>query len=369
MFAMNKVRICHMTSVHPRYDVRIFLKECKYLSVYYDVYLLVADGKGNEEFENIHIIDVGKPTRRLKRMFSTSNLIYFKAIDLNCNIYHFHDPELIFTGAKLVKKGKKVIYDVHEDVPKQIKSKDYYNIWFRIFASFFIAKVENYYAPKFSAIITATDFIKKRFERLNNVITEVCNFPLMSEFRIDSSYNRTENRICYIGGISVQRGINEIIKVFDKKHDFFLELAGEIENKEIAQRINSLDPDRIKYHGFINRKQVQELISRSKIGLVILHPTPNHLNSLPIKMFEYMAGGIPVIASGFSLWKQIIEENNCGICVDPFDLNAIEKAIRFFIDNESERKRMGANGRNAVMSKYQWDTEAAKLHDIYRKLA
>jgi glycosyltransferase involved in cell wall biosynthesis len=366
---MNKVRICHLTSVHPRYDVRIFFKECKYLSVYYDVYLLVADGKGNEEIENIHIIDIGKPAGRLKRMFSTSYLMYYKAIDLDCNIYHFHDPELIFTGAKLVRKGKKVIYDVHEDVPRQIKSKYYYNIFIRVFASFFIEKVEKHFAPKFNAIITATEYIKKRFQKMNHLTEEVCNFPIMNSPYTTSTFERGENRICYIGGISAQRGIKELIEIFDKNNDYFLELAGEIESSKTAILINSIDTERIKYRGVINREEVEELIGMSKIGLVLLHPTPNHLNSLPIKMFEYMAGGIPVIASEFPLWKRIIEDNNCGICVNPFDLEAIRKAIRFLIDNEEERVTMGENGRNTVLKKYLWDMEAVKLHGIYRKLA
>jgi len=366
---MNRIRICHLTSVHPRYDVRIFFKECKYLTDNYNVYLVVADRQGDEETDKIHIIDVGKSSSRLKRVLFTSGLIYRKAIDLNCSIYHFHDPELIFIGFVLIMLGKKVIYDVHEDVPQQIKSKNYYNILIRKSASVFLGRAENYYAPKFSAVITATEFISKRFEQLNHLTTAVRNFPILSEFKTDHINEHRENRICYIGGISVQRGINELIKIFDNQNDFSLELAGEIESKEIAEKINSISPVRIKYHGVINRKKIQELIGMSKIGLVILHPTPNHLNSLPTKMFEYMAGGIPVIASDFPLWKRIIEDNNCGICVNPFDLNAILKAIRFFIDNEIERARMGANGKIAVINKYQWEKEVIKLHDIYRILA
>jgi len=365
---MNRIKICHLTSVHPRFDSRIFYKECRYLSEYYSVYLLVADGKGNEEFDNIQIIDVEKPKGRVIRMFSTSKLMYHKAVDLNCNIYHFHDPELIFAGAKLVKKGKKVIYDVHEDVPRQIRSKNYYNILIRIFASFFIEKVENYFAPKFSAIITTTEFIKRRFGKMNQLTEEVCNFPIINKSVITSTFERNENRVCYVGGISAQRGINELIEIFDAENDFFLELAGDIESRNTEKIINSINSERIKYNGVIKKEEVEELIGKSKIGLVLLHPTPNHLNSLPIKMFEYMAGGIPVIASEFPVWKRIIEDNNCGICVNPFDLEAIRKAIRFLLDNEAERLKMGENGRNAVLNKYRWDKEAVKLHRIYREL-
>jgi glycosyltransferase involved in cell wall biosynthesis len=370
MFVMIKTKICHLTSVHPRYDVRIFLKECKYLTSQYDVSLVVADGKGDEEIFSIHILDVGKPSSRLRRILFTANKVYRKAIDLDCEIYHFHDPELIFIGRKLLKKGKKVIYDVHEDVPRQLKSKKYHNIIIRYLSSYLIEKVENHYALKFSAIITATEFIKSRFEKLNNLTSEVRNFPILDEFDMHNTSSRTENRICYIGGISEQRGINELIKIFDSdKNDFYLELAGEIENEVIVKKIMNVTHDKIKYLGIVNHNRIVELICKSKIGLVILHPTPNHLNSLPIKMFEYMAGGIPVIASDFPLWKQIIEENNCGICVNPYSLDSIQNAVQFLIDNESDRVKMGENGRIAVINKYQWDIEFKKLCNIYKEIA
>jgi len=369
MFVMNK-KICHLTSVHPRYDIRIFFKECKYLTLSFDVSLVVADGKGDEEVDAIHIFDVGKPSSRLNRILFISDKIFKKAIDLDCEIYHFHDPELLNLGRKLIKRGRKVIYDAHEDVPRQIKAKKYINVVIRKLASFFIEHAENYYSKDFSAIITATEFIKQRFEKINTRTILVRNYPVFAEFKSDYASGRKENRICYVGGISEQRGINELIKIFkNAENNFFLELAGEIEDRKISERINRISPDRIKYLGILDRTQIVELIGKSKIGLVILHPTPNHLNALPIKLFEYMAGGIPVIASDFALWKQIIEGNKCGICVNAFDLAAIHNAVQFLIDNESERVRMGENGRNAFIKSYQWDDEFNKLQNIYIKIS
>ena len=243
---MNRINICHLTSVHPRYDARIFLKECKFLSEFYNVFLVVADGKGDEEIDSIHILDVGKPLSRLKRVLIIPNKVYRKAIDLNCIIYHFHDPELLHIGRKLVRRGKKVIYDVHEDVPNQIKSKKYLNIIIRVLASFYIELVEKKYSRRFSAIITATEYIKQRFLKFNPQTVDVRNYPLSSEFDVKCSFDRSENRICYIGGISNQRGIEELIQVFDNESNiFFLELAGEIENEEISNKIRSINKNRI----------------------------------------------------------------------------------------------------------------------------
>jgi glycosyltransferase involved in cell wall biosynthesis len=85
-------------------------------------------------------------------------------------------------------------------------------------------------------------------------------------------------------------------------------------------------------------------------------------------MFEYMAAGLPVIASNFPLWKEIIEGNHCGIYVNPLKPKEIAKAIEYLIKHPKEAKRMGENGRKAVLEKYNWENESKKLLKIYEEL-
>ena len=107
-----------------------------------------------------------------------------------------------------------------------------------------------------------------------------------------------------------------------------------------------------------------ELLKGSVAGLVTLHPIDNYLDALPVKMFEYMASGIPVIASDFTLWRTIVDDNRCGICVDPLERDSIVKAISFIMENPIEAQEMGINGRQAVVEKYNWKLEERKLLDI-----
>jgi glycosyltransferase involved in cell wall biosynthesis len=122
---------------------------------------------------------------------------------------------------------------------------------------------------------------------------------------------------------------------------------------------------RVNAHGFLDRRGVREVMTRSLAGIVTFHPLPNHLDSHPTKMFEYMSSGIPVIASNFPLWRDIIEGNQCGICVDPHDPKAIAAAIDYVVTHPQAAQAMGENGRRAVLEKYNWTVQANRLTDFY----
>jgi glycosyltransferase involved in cell wall biosynthesis len=118
----------------------------------------------------------------------------------------------------------------------------------------------------------------------------------------------------------------------------------------------------------VGREGVREVLGRSVAGLVTFHPLPNHIDAQPNKMFEYMSAGIPVIASDFPLWREIIAGNQCGLCVDPNNPTAIAAAIQYLVLHPHEARRMGENGRKAVLDRYNWSAEEQKLFRLYEDI-
>lgn len=364
------MKICHFTSAHKPDDIRIFHKECTSLAeAGYEVFLVSAY-QSDALPGDVKFIHAGSKSRgRISRMLFTAKEVYKAAKAVDAEIYHFHDPELLRFGLKLKRQGKKVVYDAHEDVPRQIMAKFWIPKIFRKLISVCFEKYENYVAKRLSAVVVSTPHIRKRFIQVHPKTIDVCNYPLMTELMEPTSWDEKQNEFCYVGGISVVRGIQELMDTLALLPEFRMNLAGNFSNAELEEQIKAKEAwNRVEFYGYVGRKELLSIFQRSKIGMVTLLPTPNHMESLPIKMFEYMSAGIPVISSNFPLWEEIVGENKCGVCVDPTQPEQMAKAIEWIVSRPEEAKKMGENGRLAILEKYNWGIEKEKLFALYEAL-
>ena len=369
---MRYLKIAHLTSAHPRYDTRIFVKMCNSLAKEgYGVKLVVADGLGDELKDGIQIIDAGtKSSHRLIRMTQTVRKIYLVAKGLDVDVYHLHDPELLLVALKLKRIGKKVIFDSHEDVPTQILAKPYLKGFARNIIGGIYSIFEKYICSRIDGVITATPHIQNKFNLINKISSNVNNYPKSDELKPNSLWSEKSNQICYIGGITKLRGIHEIVKAMAiVTTGTRLQIAGDFSDPDLQREIKAIHAwEYVDELGFLDRKGVSKLLSKSLAGLVTLHPVENYIDALPVKLFEYMSAGIPVIASKFPGWQMIIEKNKCGICVDPLNSNEIANAINYIISNPDIAKEMGENGRKAIEKEYNWLFEERKLLNFYNCL-
>ena len=186
------------------------------------------------------------------------------------------------------------------------------------------------------------------------------NYASLHDIRIsDKPFSERERVISYAGNMQPLYGQTVLFEAMHSVNGI-LKIAGNFNQK--------VDEDNILVIGKLNREQVNDLYGEARVGVVLYQYAGNNVDSQPAKLFEYMAAGIPVVTSNFPLWRELVEKNNCGICVDQTNPKEIAKAINYLLDNPEIGQEMGLNGRNAVLSKYNWEHELAKLDDLYKAM-
>ena len=367
-------RVCHITTVHPANDVRIFYKECISLVRHgFDVYL-IARHDADAVIDGVRIAAL--PLQRIKGAWRLVNMwrAYRKACAIQAAVYHLHDPELMLVGVvlKLLKRAT-VVFDVHEDITKHALGKSWFLPVLRQCIAFGLGTLERLSDRLFDAIIVPLDSFKEKYR---SPAVAIYNYP----FTTDTPLQRKKIEhpaLVYVGVIRQKRGVFEMIDAVARLTpdfpDLRLNLIGQFFPASLEERVRDRVQalgigDHVNITGRMNYTEALAIVRESDVGLAVLHPAPNYLDSLPTKMFEYMLYGKPVIVSNIPLWEQIVRETGCGLTVDPFDLDDMVAKIRQLLSDAELRDRMGRRGREAVIKKYTWTNEEKKLVAVYQQL-
>lgn len=370
--AARRVRIVHVTTVHPRDDIRIFHKQCRSLArAGYEVIQLVGDGRGDEERDGVRIVDIGAaPAGRLARMRTQPQRALAALRRLQPALMHFHDPELLPVGGTLARKGLPVVYDAHEDVPRQILTKQWIPAPLRPLLAWGFERYEDARVRPLAAVVGATPHIAQRFAaaRARRSVV-VGNFPFLDELAPPAAHVARERAVCYVGGLTRTRGIRQMVQAVALVPGLRLILCGDMEDAAFEAELRA-EPGwaQVDWRGRVGRDGVRDVMARCRAGLVTLLPMPSYIDSLPIKMFEYMSAELPVIASDFPLWREIVDAAGCGACVDPTDPKAIAAAIRSVVDDPARIEMQGRSGRSAVLERYNWPQAERALLALYDEL-
>jgi glycosyltransferase involved in cell wall biosynthesis len=269
----------------------------------------------------------------------------------------------------LRRGGKKVVYDSHEHLPQQIRTKPWIPRPLRLPLAVVADRVERTAARRLSAVVTAEPYVQERFVGRSPRVVTVNNYPMLEEFPPPAAASATrEDAVCYAGSISDLRGAREMLAAITMT-DAKLLLAGRFSPAGLEDELAGQPGwDRVEFLGLVTREGLAAMLGRARAGLVVLHPVPNYLDANPTKMFEYMSAGIPVIASNFPAWAAVVDAHHCGLCVDPTSPTAIAEAIRWILQHPDEAEEMGQNGRRAVESMYNWEAERSTLLGLYEQL-
>lgn len=367
---MKKKKVVHISTVHPPFDTRIFYKECSSLAnANYEVYLIHTSSRDfdADKFKKYGIKPVllTKQKGRISRILKGTKQALQKALILNADIYHLHDPELLLIANALKKTGATVVYDIHEDYYTSIDQKKYIFKPLR----FLIANIFRYYEKrkiKDLKLIIA----EKYYEETYPQSTRVLNYPILDNGQNKISYTNNKN-LLYTGNVTEDRGAlihSEIPSYMDGVQVKFVGKCTSI----VAAKMNQISGgnEKIKIKGideFVPREEIDKEYNNKNwlAGLAVFPPTDHYMKKELTKFFEYMYAGLPMIVSDFSEWKNFVEKHQCGIAVRYNDKNSIKEAINYLIDNPDIARKMGENGQKAIVEDLNWNKEAEKLINFY----
>lgn len=372
-------KVCHLSSAHAPNDTRIFHKQCASLAkAGYQVSFVVkakdAQSVGCTTQKGVQVIQVPvDSSSRLKRMLFGAKAVYQKALEVDADIYEFHDPELLPYGLKLAKKGKKVIFDSHEDYPTQIMEKEWIPAFLRRMISSAYRAYETHVVRQLDAVLfPCTKNGINIFENRAKRVVILSNAVMLEEMTApQQEVQKSGDTICCTGSLTYQRGITHLIRAAHQA-GVKLILAGQYSSEEYRRELEAMpEYSCVEYLGYIGRQELAQVYARSSIGMSTILNVGQYasLDNFPTKVYEYMAAGLPVIVSDYPFMRRSVQQDDFGIAVDPADVQAVAQAIRTILSDPQRAQQMGENGRQAVLQKYNWDIELKKLLELYGSLS
>jgi len=366
---MASHRVCHVTTVHPADDHRILHKECLSLrAAGYDV-TLIAPHEADAVVHGVPVVALRDTARnRLERMARRPRAAYRAAVAVDADLYHFHDPEFLPYAVRLARGGRRVVYDAHEDVPVQMRYKDWIPGPARPGAARAFARLEAECVARLDAVVTPSVVALERLRRRQPRTLLLANYPRLDEIRPGARWSDRERAACYVGGITRVRGAPQLVDAMAHA-DADLRLAGSFVPPALRQELErSAGWPRVRYAGRLGRDEIAALLARVKVGVIPLAPIANYVDAYPVKLFEYFAAGLPVIATDVPRWRAVLEAHDCGVCV-PYGAPALlGAAITRLLDDDDAARAMGERARRAAEEHYSWETQAAALVALYEEL-
>ena len=370
------MRICMLTTTHRPHDGRIFEKEAKSLAKEHDVTIIAPSDAGSvEEDGGVRVVTIPKPASTFFHPVTLWRT--FRACwGEECDVIHCHEPDALLLALLLkAVSGRKVVYDIHEHWPSEIPfDLGLPNATVLTgFLESLISPVELLLSRFADAKIAVSKSVAERFQGNGTEPVIISNYSV-ADLAPPVPKARSSHSVVYMAGnMQIFHGIRECIQAMSRVRakfpDVSLTLVGDV-REDIGAIAAKTDPrPKITMTGYLPYRQMYETLCRGSIGLLVFQPDyHNACIGLPNKLFDYMLCGLPVVASDFPEIRNVVGETGCGMLVDPTDPAAIAEAIVSLMEHPEEARRMGENGRRAVLERYNWGEMEKRLFGVYQAI-
>lgn len=365
---------CFLTGSYGRQDPLMFERQGKSLvEAGFKVTYIVCDDLPNEKVDGIEFVSTNfVPKGRFEQFLHTSKHIIRVAKVINADVYQISDPEMIASVKALKKMGKAVVFNMREDYSELLMRKHYIPKFLRKTAVRVYDAMMRRFLKLYDAVFSVTDSIVNKLKEqfhLDNCYL-LTNFPrVRNDYNFDfDDYLKRGDVLCYTGYIYKRSRQKKVFEALMDLHSVHYILAGKIEenNESIIQHPYW---KQVEFIDGFNKEQQYEILKKSTIANVFRDFGKGNDGSWGvIKIFEAMEAALPVLITDVPLYRGIIEKYQCGICVNPNDVNSIKNAIKFLITNKKEAYMMGQRGRKAVIEEYNWDKQAEKYIQVINQI-
>ncbi len=353
---------------HKPFDTRIFHKEALSLaSAGFTVTLIIPHVQSLSK-NGVIIKAVPLPQKGWEQLVLCPWRIFLAALrEPRSSVFQLHDSELLLVGIALRLTGRTVVYDAHEDTPLQIAYQHWIPGWVKPFYSLFYRVLEKLAGWFFNAIIVAEPVIARHYP--SSRVTLIRNFPRADSFAAETPHPQRPGVLVYIGLLSKPRGVVEMLEGYrlaSEKVQLRFVLGGKFAPASLESEL--LSKFAVDYRAWLPYDEMIKALYDASIGIIVPHPIERYKTNYPVKLFEYMAAGLPVIASREGESAAFVREGDCGILVDPLSHHEIAEAIVKLVTDPFVARAMGDRGRKLILGKYNWESESTKLIALHERL-
>jgi len=368
----SKVRICHVTTGHGLKDDRIFHKEALSLArAGYTVFVLGPSSDSCARLLNVALEPVPQSHLRwrvLRKLLLLSR-IKLRLLSLGCHVYHCHEMDAVLAALPCLLLGSRIVYDVHEHFPENYRD--------RLGAPwlFLLRLLDKFVSRVVHMVVTVDETLARKYNSSRRVLV-IHNYPRLESYE-SAGEARDRDLAIYVGGLTEERGVWDMVEALGRARREYSGLRLLMVGKFIPELLKGRAESRIRELGLSDSIQIIDwipfedipgVLKKAGTGLSCLRDLPRYRAAIPIKVYEYMAAGLPVIASDFEGVARLLETEGCGVTVRPGSAESLGEALLTMVRNPEAAEAMGKRGETAVKRKYNWETESRLLLEGYERL-